>query len=135
MMAYLSRRKKMIIISAASVIFIGSSFASSLITNFVSFNNEISYNSTAPSLVNKNDPNDLTFFSPVVNSELKPIKKEDVPKADLIKPEEKPEPKPEPEIQKITPPVKRKIQIQKPIETPKNYKPETKSLSLSLSLS
>ncbi|ADQ90818.1 Putative uncharacterized protein [Mesomycoplasma hyopneumoniae 168] len=93
MLFYLSKRKKIVLTGlTVAVIAAGMSFfANPQFSNFFRFNSQISYNSKAPSSVAKNDPNDLSFYSPVTNSEFDPLKKSQ-PKADLIKPlEEKKE--------------------------------------------
>ncbi|AGQ51225.1 putative immunoglobulin-blocking virulence protein [Mesomycoplasma hyopneumoniae] len=89
MLFYLSKRKK-IVLSGLTVAVIAagmSFFANPQFSNFFRFNSQISYNSKAPSSVAKNDPNDLSFYSPVTNSEFKPLKKQ-VQKVELIKPPE-----------------------------------------------
>lgn len=117
MAPYFSRRKKLVIVSTFSAIIVGSSFLTSQITNFLSFSNRISYSSSLPSVIKSTDPNDLTFFSPVTNSKLKPLQNNQ-PKVDLIKPE-----------------IKKETEKPKPIEPPKPEKPKVIAVKPPLSLS
>lgn len=87
MVFYLSRRKKIVILGVVVSLIIGGSsfFANPQFSGFLWFTNQITYNSSSPSIVSKNNPNDLTFYSPVTNSEFKPFENNQ-PKVDLIKP-------------------------------------------------
>ncbi|MDW2861154.1 putative immunoglobulin-blocking virulence protein [Mesomycoplasma ovipneumoniae] len=131
MQIYVPRRRKLIILAASAMVLVGGSFASSLANNFISSSHEIHYSSSTPSIVNKNNPNDLTYVSPVVNSDFKP-QENNQPKVDLVKPKEE---TPKEVIKQETPKVQTKIKepvVITKIETPVQ-RPSTPRRSLSLS--
>ncbi|MHA0314938.1 hypothetical protein [Mesomycoplasma ovipneumoniae] len=131
MQIYVPRRRKLIILASSAMVLVGGSFASSLVNNFISSSHEIHYSSSSPSIVIKNNPNDLTYVSPVVNSDFKP-QENNGPKVDLVKPkEEAPKPPIKQEIPKETK-IKEPVVITKK-ETP-IQKISTPRRSLSLSL-
>ncbi|WP_337898254.1 hypothetical protein [Mesomycoplasma ovipneumoniae] len=132
MQIYVPRRRKLIILAASAMVLVGGSFASSLVNNFISSSHEIHYSSSSPSIVIKNNPNDLTYVSPVVNSDFKP-QENNQPKVDLVKPKEE---TPKPIIKQETPKVETKIKepvVITKIETPvQRVSTPRRSLSLSL---
>ncbi|WP_341494021.1 putative immunoglobulin-blocking virulence protein [Mesomycoplasma ovipneumoniae] len=132
MQIYVPRRRKLIILASSAMVLVGGSFASSLVNNFISSSNEIHYSSSSPSIVIKNNPNDLTYVSPVVNSDFKP-QENNGPKVDLVKPKEE---TPKPEIKQEIP---KETKIKEPVVITKKETPiqriSTPRRSLSLSLS